>query len=623
MNIPGLVWLRPGWLLLLPVVLLAIYYLWKKSAQYKGWQAVIAPHLAKSLLKGSQRSSYSGLVLSILAATLTVLALSGPAVDRIDVPVMEAESGHVIVLDNSMQTRARDVTPDRHTQLKFKALDFIDLLNEGQTGLVIYAGNAFTVTPLTSDKSQLKHMLEPVTPELMTAAGNDPLLAMEEAHRLLQQAGYTQGHIFWFTAGITEQDMTELRQFFRGNNHRVSILASGSRDGAPVQTADGDLLRDQRGQIVVTRLYPEYLQRIARETQGIFVRYSAGQNDISTLADSLQFEQAEQRISEAFSADEWRDLGPYLALLLIPLILFAARKRVLLCFIPLLLILPPESYATEAESSLDSDGVVGKTFLNREQRAQQLYSQGHYRRAASVTQDTMRKGQSLYRAGDYEQAATVFESLNTAEAHYNRGNSLARAGQLEEAIQAYTKALAKRPDWQQAAENKDLVEQLKERQEEQSQGNDGESSEDQQPPQDSENSNSSENDGSEERNGQQDQHEQGLPEDAAEGDSNNQQQQDEPESSPADAAPRDSEQDQNGTDPEQSGTDRQNGPSDEALEQESVLQPLDRDLSDEEREEIEQLMRRLETDPAVLLRNRMILDSERRRTQSPPPRGGR
>src|SRR5690606_39588424 len=70
------------------------------------------------------------------------------------------------------------------------------------------------------------------------------------------------------------------------------------------------------------------------------------------------------------------------------------------------------------------------------------------------------RGSAQYRAGDYGAAAQSFAGLDGADADYNRGNALARAGKLQEAIAAYDEALAQDPALEDAAANKALLEQL-------------------------------------------------------------------------------------------------------------------------------------------------------------------
>ena len=88
-----------------------------------------------------------------------------------------------------------------------------------------------------------------------------------------------------------------------------------------------------------------------------------------------------------------------------------------------------------------------------DQQAQRLMQQGKYQQAAEKFTTPERIGTALFMAGDFESAAAVLGLSSSAEASYNRGNSLIMLGQYEPAIEAYQDALSKRPDWQEAEQN--------------------------------------------------------------------------------------------------------------------------------------------------------------------------
>jgi len=123
------------------------------------------------------------------------------------------------------------------------------------------------------------------------------------------------------------------------------------------------------------------------------------------------------------------------------------RARCVLLVVGLLLLLPAPA---NAASLLD-------LFLTPDQQAQRLLERGEAAAAAVRFTDPMRAGVAWYRAGDFERAAASFSRLATAEAHFNRGNALILLGKYPAAIAAYEAALALRPGWQIAQENRSLA----------------------------------------------------------------------------------------------------------------------------------------------------------------------
>lgn len=592
--------LRPEWLWLLIPWAISLPWLRAHMHERNNWQQLIAPHLSQRLLQGNvTKPSNWPFYAVIMGVLISIFSLAGPSWQRIAVPLFNQDQGAVIVLDASMQTRAQDTNPDRFTRLSFKAIDIVNQFNTGQLGLIAYAGDAFTVTPLTRDSATILQSLQVLTPEVMPTPGNDPLLAMREADRLLTAAGYAEGEIIWLTSGISQRDMEDLRQFFRSNNHRVSILAAGTTEGAPIRDSQGELFRDASGRVVIAQLIPEYLQRISAETGGRFVAATVDSSDIATITD---FSGPQSDVSESSQqGEQWRDAAPWLALLLVPLVLLAARKGAVWSILLLVLLIPKpviaqQELTAEREPTAQDSRKVSTwklPFSNREQYAEQQFRAGNYKQAAENYSNPMAQGMAWYRAEEYANAAASFAQVNSPEGYFNLGNALTNLGELESALAAYQQALAERATWAEAQENYELVKSLFEQQEENS-GENGDA--------DSKDSESEEQDAESEK---------------SEDSESEQQEQGNEEASENEPSQNDS----GNSNEEGSTADENEGvlpDSDEELNEEQARAAQLEALSAEEAEELEQLLRRVDDDPAILLRNRLLLEAQRRRLRTPP-----
>ncbi|MGX5914526.1 VWA domain-containing protein [Aliidiomarina sp. Khilg15.8] len=590
--------LRPWWLLALLVFILIGPWLWRHLQRSSGWHKAIASHLQPQVL-GNRNSRQRRLPFVMLATAwlITTFALAGPAWERSDVPLEETERGVVVVMDMSMSTRAADVTPDRLTRLRFKATDLINQLDAAQIGVVAYAGDAFTITPLTSDRNNILAMLPSLSPEIMPVAGNQPLLAMEQAHDMLQSSGIKEGEIYWLSAGMRSDDYQELRRFFARHPHRLSALIAGNDERTPIRQEGGDMLRDAQGRLVMAQLNSDFFNRVTRQTGGRLSRLSANNEDIDhLLAQGPAAERMAQSDSVGTSA-QWRDTGPYLALLLLPLVVWVSRRGVIWCLLPLAFLTPlaPVEAATSA-------------WLTAQQRAQALYDNGEYAAAAELFTDPMRRGNALYRAGDYEAAVDAFAAEDSAESWFNRGNSYARNGDLAEASSAYAEALQRRPKWPEAQRNKEAVDELLNQQQEQSeQGNQSQQDDSEQQDESESEGRESEQDGDTSSSPQRE----ADPSEAEQTDS---------EPTPAEPSAEDDAEPQEPQESQPAGEQDDTDPLSEEEQAAAARQLMRDDLTDEEREELEQLLRRIPNDPALLLRNRLRLEAERRR-HGQPPRG--
>lgn len=616
--------LRPWWLLGIPLLLLLSPWLWRAFKHRSGWSRVLPAHLRGALLEARESNTHAGWFAALACGWLiATLALAGPAWERLPTATVQTERSAIIIMDMSLNTRASDVSPDRLTRLRFKALDLLDELEGTQVGLVAYAGDAYAISPLTHDFSNMRGMIPALSPEIMPVPGNYPLRAFTEAHRMITDAGHERAEIYWFSAGMRLDDYQDIRRFLRGKPHRLSTLLAGDEERSPIRLATGDILRDSLGRLSMAELNAGLFERISREFNGRHARLQADERDIAHIAGQGPWHEQVAESDEQTS-DQWRDRGPYLAWLLVPLVLLSVRRGVLLsallcCSAVLLTTAAPPVHASSTTS------VSERALLNQQQRAQRLFERGEYAAAATQFRDPMMRGNAWYRAGDYAAALDAYsEAGDNAERWYNSGNALAQLGELSAAQEAYERALEQRPDWREAQDNKALVEQLQQQQPSDGQNGEGDAG-DAEPSTEQEPSAEEEpTDGQESAEAQDSPIEQDQPE----------QQQDTTQSEQTDSTPEtdtglDDTAVENGADTEQQEQaeqmlgDADNETQDESATTEQIQAALaDDELTDEEREALEQLLRRVQNDPATLLRNRMRLEAERRQ-QTQPPRGVR
>ena len=205
--------LRPEWFAAIIPLLLLVILIRKATAKQSGWQSVIPSHLYQYMVIGkTEVGAKPPIMLLAIAWFVSVIALAGPTWERLPQPVYQLKMGHVIVIDMSLSMRATDMTPDRLTRAKYKAIDLVNAIGEGEMGLVAYAGDAFVISPLTEDAANITTLIPSLSPEIMPVPGSDPLLGIESAAALLTNAGYNSGMIYWITDGIELAQQNELQE---------------------------------------------------------------------------------------------------------------------------------------------------------------------------------------------------------------------------------------------------------------------------------------------------------------------------------------------------------------------------------------------------------------------------
>ena len=458
--------LRPEWLFVLPVVLLLSYGLARKQLSPGSWQKIVDPVLAPYVLSRRQmRGSSRRWWLAMLGGVLAVTALAGPSWERVEQPVFRSEQAIVVALDLSRSMDAQDVSPSRLLRAKLKILDILDRRSSGQTALIVYSANAFTVTPLTTDADTVASLVNTLDTEIMPSRGSYPLAAIEKGRQLLEQAGVVYGEVLLLTDGGISTAALDAAEELQEAGYTLSVLGVGTLDGAPIPRAGGGFVTDRSGEIVVPKLDPTGLQRLAAAGGGRYSALTADDNDLDKLLSGEVGTGAES--DQDLATDNWKEEGPWLLLLLVPLASLAFRKgwivSILVCMTPL------ASQPVHAASLKDF-------FKTPDQQARAVLEEGDATAAAELFENPDWRAVAKYRAGEYQDSAAGFSGSSDADSVYNYGNSLARLGEYEAAVSAYERALEINPESGDAAFNRDLVKDLLEQQDSEQ----GEDSDDQQ-----------------------------------------------------------------------------------------------------------------------------------------------
>ena len=542
---------------------------------------LVDPELAPFVLTGRTRKRrFPAFLLVSLLTLLTVLAMAGPAWEKRETPTFRLQQSVVVGLDLSASMLAQDVAPNRMDQARFKLLDLLKLRRDGQTGLVVFAGDAFVVSPLTDDTRTIAAQAQNLGPDIMPVQGSRADLAIGKAVELLQQARSPQGGILLVTDGASDVGRARLAAADALKaGYTVSVLALGTDRGAPVPLANGSFLTDAGGRTVMPGLDEAALRTVASDGGGLYRKAQIGDADVQQLEAfwTSDMEGTELVSGQERQFDQWFNEGVWLVLVLVPFMALMFRRGWLAGVLCALVLQPLQPVQAAVWENL---------WQTPDQQGIAAFEAGDAAGAAQLFRDPDWKAAAAYKAGDYARALQLYADSRTVDGVYNYGNALARLGRYPEAIAAYEQVLAQQPDHEDARYNLELLKQKQQEQQQQQQQAGGQQNPEQGQPQQQAGDGSSRS----------------QPQNNAA-----QQQQDAQQQAGQDEQQQQDQQAQQG---EQQEPERE-GEGQEAQPQEAQASAADR----EQQQATEQWLRRIPDDPAGLWRRKFYYQYQQRARQ--------
>ena len=587
--------LRPLWLLGVIPALFCLVLIKKYVANAGNWEKVINPTLIPFLLKGNLTDSSSNtrlMGLSLIAAwCLFCLSLAGPTWQKLPQAVHKEDSAMVLILDLSPSMLAEDLSPSRLVRARYKLMDILNSRQQGFTGLVVYGGQAHSVSPLTDDTDTIISLVPTLHPTLLPQYGSNTEDAIATAILLAENGGYQEADLLLITDGVDPSAYADIQsQIATKQGLRLFIMGVGTEQGAPIPTGNGSFVKDSNGAILVPKLNSTSLQSLAASANGYYQTLTSDDSDISNLLAATEqlLPSANKALDRTF--DLWLDEGFWLIIFIIPLLVLSFRKGIVF----IIVMAPITLTSPTLEASIWQD-----LWYTPDQQGENALQNGDAESAKSLFKNQQWQASAAYKSQDYETAAANFKQGKSADSHYNLGNALARLGDLEGAIQAYDQALAMEPDMQDAIANRELVEQLKQQQQNQQQ-------------------NQNQNQDQDQEQQQQDQDQQQTQEQQQNQEGQQSQEQDQQLQNEQNQQNEQQQQENESKQPEQE-LDKQQQQNEQAKQQQKAEQNPEQAENEQEQQQLEQWLRRVPDDPGGLLRQKFRYQSQQRAREQRRP----
>ena len=307
-------------LIILPFV--AIFYFYSNYRRTKRLRKYGDPELLSMLMPeaSARRPVFKFWVLWI-ALGLSIVMLARPQFGTRLEKVKRSGIETIIALDISNSMLAEDVVPSRLEKAKSLISRLVSNFNDDKVGLIVFAGDAFTQLPITSDYISAKMFLESITPSLISSQGTN----IGEAIRLAIKSFTPQEKVGRAIIVITDGEnheggAVEAAKEAASKGMKVFVLGIGSPDGSPIPLeGSNDYRKDNQGNVIVTRLNEQMCREVAQAGNGVYIRV-----DNSSSAQSLlqkEIDKLTKRDLESTVYSNYNEQFPALAWIIIVLLI--------------------------------------------------------------------------------------------------------------------------------------------------------------------------------------------------------------------------------------------------------------------------------------------------------------
>ena len=398
----------------------------------------------------------------------------------------------IICMDISNSMLAEDVAPSRLDRSKMMVENLVDHFTNDKIGLIVFAGDAFVQLPITSDYVSAKMFLSSITPAMIATQGTDIAAAINMAsHSFTQEENIGKAIIVITYGEDHEGGAMEAAKEAKEKGMNTYVLGVGSPNGAPIPVGNGDYMKDNTGQTVMSALNEQMCRQLADAGSGAYIHVennSNAQEQLDNELDKLSKKETSSTIYSDFD-EQFQAVAIIVLLLLILEVCILEIKNPMLRRISLFK--RSKKVAAIVALLLVTVGVQAQSDRQMIRQGNKLYRKGNvaeaevsYRKAVERNE---RNPQANYNLGNslmsqrkdslaitqLEKAAKLETNpLRRAQAYHNMGVICQQHRMFGEAIEAYKEALRNNPTDHETRYNLELCKrQQKEQQQDQNQQN--------------------------------------------------------------------------------------------------------------------------------------------------------
>lgn len=321
------------YLLFILPVLLAVYvyaYLQKRKAIKRLGNPEILSQLMPEV---SPKRQFLKFWFMFGAVAAIIFVIAGPQFGSKLETVKRQGVEIMVCLDVSNSMLAEDVSPNRLEKSKQMLSKLTDGFTDDKVGLIVFAGDAFTQLPITSDYISAKMFLTSINPSMVSAQGTSIGAAINLAARSFTPNETSDKTIVLITDGENhEDDAIGAASAAAEKGIHVNIVGIGLPKGGPIPLqGTNNYMKDKDGNVVITMLNEQMCQEIAAAGKGMYVRADNTNSALKALQKEIDKMKKTELDSKVYSEyDEQFQLVAWIALflLIVELLIFDRKNRI-------------------------------------------------------------------------------------------------------------------------------------------------------------------------------------------------------------------------------------------------------------------------------------------------------
>lgn len=274
------------WILIVPIFIAASFYIyrWKISAREKFADKEL---IEKLFPLKSGKKYWTSVVMLSLGLLFSVIALMDPLYGEENVKIKREGIDIVYALDLSNSMYSEDVAPNRLEKAKKLILESTQRLAGDRIGLMIFASDAYSISPLTLDYNSIQAYINIASPELITHQGTNFSAIIKRAIEVFDDAPTTSKLLVILSDGEdNENSLKEAIQLAKENEINIITIGIGTQTGAPIPYQSeffNGFKTDSQGNVVISKLNESSLQALAESVGGFYIYADQNQKTIDQL----------------------------------------------------------------------------------------------------------------------------------------------------------------------------------------------------------------------------------------------------------------------------------------------------------------------------------------------------